>query len=159
MEGVGYGLERGTRGVGSQPSSAPVWGVDAESYVDKADPWPLNPDGELLLGVKIETVRALTNCEQTLSVPGLGFAEWGPGDLHMSFGIKREAGEPLDPRLEEARERVKNACKQNGLAFLDGCTPENITDKISEGVRVVAGHRKDTADVGRHHTKRMMPVG
>lgn len=159
MRGVGYGLERGTRGVGSQPTSAPVWGVDADTYVDKADPWPLNPNGELLLGVKIETVRALTNCEQTLSVPGLGFAEWGPGDLHMSFGIKRVPGEPLDPRLAEARERVKSACDVNGIAFLEGCDPENIKEKIDEGVRIVAGHRKDTAEIGRDYSKRTMPVG
>ena len=71
MTGVGHGLERGTRGTGSQPTSAPVWGVDADTYVDKAEPWPLNPEGELLLGVKIETVRALSNCELSLAVPGL----------------------------------------------------------------------------------------
>jgi len=112
----------------------------------------------LLLGVKIETVRALSNCEQSLAVPGLGFAEWGPGDLHMSFGIKRDPNGPLDPRLAEARARVIAACKENGLAFLDGCTPENVADKIDEGVRVIAGHREDTAEIGRAHSKRTMPV-
>jgi 4-hydroxy-2-oxoheptanedioate aldolase len=157
-KGVGYGLEQGTRGVGSQPTSAPVWGVDAETYTYKADPWPLNPEGELLLGVKIETVRALTNCEQSLAVPGLGFAEWGPGDLSMSMGIWADADKATNPRMLEARERVKNAAKANGLAFLDGGTPENIADKIDEGVRVVAGHRTDTAEVGRAHSKRTMPV-
>lgn len=158
MKGVGYGLDRGTRGVGSQPSAAPVWGVSAGEYVDLCDPWPLNPEGELLLGVKIETVRALSNVEQTLTVPGLGFAEWGPGDLHMSFGIKRDPSKPLDPRLVEARERVRDACKANNLAFLDSCTPEDIGSKIDEGVRVVAGHREDTAEAGRAYSKRTMPV-
>ncbi len=155
---VGRGLDRGTRGTGSQPTSAPVWGLSANEYVDMCDPWPVNPDGELLLGVKIETVRALNNVEQTLTVPGIGFAEWGPGDLHMSFGIKRDPSGPVDPRITEARERVRDACKANGIPFLDGCTPENITAKIDEGVRVVAGHREDTAKVGREFTKRKMPV-
>lgn len=159
MTGVGHGLERGTRGTGSQPTSAPVWGVDADTYVDKAEPWPLNPEGELLLGVKIETVRALSNCELSLAVPGLGFAEWGPGDLHMSFGIKRDPSKPMDPRLLEARDRVKAACDVNNLAFLEGATPEDITEKIDEGVRIIAGHRKDTAEIGRVHSKRTMPVG
>ena len=159
MTGVGHGLERGTRGTGSQPTSAPVWGVDADTYVDKAEPWPLNPEGELLLGVKIETVRALSNCELSLAVPGLGFAEWGPGDLHMSFGIKRDPDKPMDPRLLEARDRVKAACDANNLAFLEGATPENITEKIDEGVRIIAGHREDTAEVGRSYSKRTMPVG
>ena len=159
MTGVGHGLERGTRGTGSQPTSAPVWGVDADTYVDKAEPWPLNPEGELLLGVKIETVRALSNCELSLAVPGLGFAEWGPGDLHMSFGIKRDPDKPMDPRLLEARDRVKAACDANNLAFLEGATPENITEKIDEGVRIIAGHREDTAEVGPSYSKRTMPVG
>ena len=159
MTGVGHGLERGTRGTGSQQTSAPVWGVDADTYVDKAEPWPLNPEGELLLGVKIETVRALSNCELSLAVPGLGFAEWGPGDLHMSFGIKRDPDKPMDPRLLEARDRVKAACDANNLAFLEGATPENITEKIDEGVRIIAGHREDTAEVGRSYSKRTMPVG
>ena len=159
MTGVGHGLERGTRGTGSQPTSAPVWGVDADTYVDKAEPWPLNPEGELLLGVKIETVRALSNCELSLAVPGLGFAEWGPGDLHMSFGIKRDPDKPMDPRLLEARDRVKAACDANNLAFLEGATPENITEKIDEGVRIIAGHREDIAEIGRSYSKRTMPVG
>ena len=159
MTGVGRGLERGTRGTGSQPTSAPVWGVDPDTYVDKAEPWPLNPEGELLLGVKIETVRALSNCELSLAVPGLGFAEWGPGDLHMSFGIKRDPSKPMDPRLLEARDRVKAACEANNLAFLEGATPEDITAKIDEGVRIIAGHREDTAEIGRAHSKRTMPVG
>jgi 4-hydroxy-2-oxoheptanedioate aldolase len=158
MTGVGKGLGRGTRGVGSEPTAAPVWGLKNQDYIDRADPWPLSPDGDLLLGVKIETVRALSNVEQTLRVPGIGFAEWGPGDLHMSFGIRRQPGQPMDPRLVEARERVRDACKENGIPFLDGCTPEDIHSKIDEGVRVIAGSREDTAKKGRAYTKRKMPV-
>lgn len=156
--GVGYGVEPGTRGTGSQATAAPVWGISAEDYVEKADPWPLNPDGELLLGVKIETVRALSNVEQTLTVPGIAFAEWGPGDMHMSFGIKRDRSKPLDPRLVEARIRVRDACKANGIAFLDSCTLENVIGKIDEGVQVIAGDREEIAQVGRSYTKRVMTV-
>jgi 4-hydroxy-2-oxoheptanedioate aldolase len=155
--GIGCGVEQGTRGTGSQATAAPVWGLSAEEYVEKADPWPLNPDGELLLGVKIESVRALSNVEQTLTVPGIAFGEWGPGDMHMSFGIKRDRSKPLDPRLVEARTRVRDACKANGIAFLDSCTPENVIEKIDEGVRVIAGHC-EVAQVGRSYTKRVMAI-
>ena len=34
-----------------------------------------------------------------------------------------------------------------------------ITEKIDEGVRIIAGHREDTAEIGRAHSKRTMPVG
>jgi 4-hydroxy-2-oxoheptanedioate aldolase len=156
--GVGRGLGRGTRGVGGQSSAAPIWGISEDAYVERCDPWPLNPEGELLLGVKIETVRALSNLDQTLAVPGLGFAEWGPGDLHMSFGIRRDPTKPLDPRLVEARERVRDACKARGIPFLDGRTPEDVTQGIDEGVRIVAGDNAETARIGRAHTGRSMPV-
>ena len=51
------------------------------------------------------------------------------------------------------------ACRRFGVAFLEGCTPENVAAKIDEGVRVVAGHREETARIGRAHSKRTMPVG
>ncbi len=42
----------GTRGRGSEATAAPIWGLTAEEYIARCDPWPLNPEGELLLGVK-----------------------------------------------------------------------------------------------------------
>ena len=45
-----------------------------------ADPWPMNPDGEMLFGLKIENPRADANVETSVRVPGIAFAEWGPGD-------------------------------------------------------------------------------
>ena len=40
----------------------------------------MNPDGELLFGLKIENPRADANVETSVRVPGIAFAEWGPGD-------------------------------------------------------------------------------
>ena len=156
--GEGRGLGTGTRGVGAEPSAAHVWGVDAEEYVRGADPWPLNPEGELLLGLKVESARGVHTIEQMLSVPGIGFAEMGPGDLHMSYRIPRLPGPYTDPRIIEAHERVKAACDANGVHFLEAATPETVRDAIDEGVRVIAGHGEDTAEVGRGYTNRRMPV-
>ena len=126
--------------------------------MDLADPWPLNPQGELLLGVKIESLEGVSNVEQILSVPGLGFAEMGPGDLGLVLGYKQVPREPYPAEMQDARERVFAACRARGIAFLETCTPENVARKIDEGVRVIAGHREETARVGRAHTQRTMPV-
>ena len=112
--------------------------------MDLADPWPLNPHGELLLGVKIESLEGVSNVEQILSVPGIGFAEMGPGDLGLVLGYKQVPREPYPPEMQDARERVFAACRARGIAFLETCT-ENIVRKIDEGVRVIAGHREETA--------------
>jgi len=74
-EGVGKGmLDEGRRGAHGSPTAAQIWGVSVREYEDKADPWPLNPNGELLFGVKLEDKYALANAEQNLKVPGIGFA-------------------------------------------------------------------------------------
>ena len=56
--------------MGSHFFAAKIWGVEPQEYFQLADAWPLNPDGEIMLGVKIEDPHALRNCESTLRVPG-----------------------------------------------------------------------------------------
>ena len=158
MIGVGRGLERGTRGVGSEPSAAAIWGLDIPDYIAACDPWPLNPDGELLLGVKIESVRGVAHVEQMLAVPGIGFAECGPGDLHVSYGVN-PIPDRHDPRVVAANERVRAACAANGVTFLDGATPDTVAAQIDRGVRIISGGSERTARIGRAHTGRTLPVG
>lgn len=155
--GCDRGLGEGRRGVGSEPSAAPVWGLERDEYLRRAEPWPLNPEGELLLGLKIESAAAIPYIEEILSVPGIGFAEMGPGDLSLSLGYWRMP-RPLPPEMIEVRERVMAACQANNIAFLEGVTPENALERIAAGVRVVGGHNEAIAKLGRTHTKRTMPV-
>jgi 2-keto-3-deoxy-L-rhamnonate aldolase RhmA len=77
---TGKGINEGRRGVHGAPTAAQIRGISQDEYLDKADAWPLNPNGELLLGVKLEDKYALAKAEENLKVPGIGFAEWGPGD-------------------------------------------------------------------------------
>ena len=127
-------------------------------YRERCDPWPLNPQGELLLGVKLESPEGVASCEEILAVPGLGFAEMGPGDLSLALGYREMPRDPYPPEMQEAREKVFAACREHGVAFLEIGTPENDRRQLDEGVRVIAGHREETARVGRAHQKRTMPV-
>ena len=87
-QGLDKGINEGRRGVHGAPTAAQIWGISQDEYLDKADAWPLNPNGELLLGVKLEDKYALANAEENLKVPGIGFAEWGPGDMALSLGVR-----------------------------------------------------------------------
>jgi 2-keto-3-deoxy-L-rhamnonate aldolase RhmA len=149
----GTQLGVGLRGRGSESTAAPIWGVDAEEYLARCDPWPLNPHGELLLGVKLESPEGVARCEAILDVPGLGFAELGPGDLGLSLNYVPVPREPYPDEMAEARTRVFAACRARGIPFLEGATPDNIAAKIDEGVRVIAGGREETAKIGRAHTR------
>ncbi|MYA77158.1 MAG: hypothetical protein F4014_13805 [Gemmatimonadetes bacterium] len=151
--GVGADLGVGQRGSGGQGFAARTWGLPVQEYVQRADVWPLNPDGELILGLKIENQRALANVDKSLAVPGIAFAEWGPGDMGMSFGYPDGHDPPYPPEMIAARNAVLKACKVNGVAFLDGATPENVTDRIDEGV-MVSGCSREAAEIGKRHTGR-----
>ena len=152
------GLGVGTRGRGSEATAASIWGVTEAEYRELADPWPLNPKGELLLGIKLESPEGIAHCEEILATPGLGFAELGPGDLSLALGYKEMPRDNYPPEMAEARERVLAACKKNGIAFLEIGTPANITTKIDQGVRVIAGHSEEAARIGRTYQKRTTPV-
>jgi 4-hydroxy-2-oxoheptanedioate aldolase len=148
----------GTRGRGSEETAAPIWGLPGEAYMDRCDPWPLNPHGELLLGVKLESPEGIAHADAICAVPGLGFAEMGPGDLSLSLGSVKLLRDPYPPVMQQARDKVFEACRRHGIAFLEGCTPGKIVERLDEGVRVIAGHSEEMARIGRAHQRREMAV-
>ncbi len=163
-QGVGDGLEEGLRMFGAHKFAAWVWGVTAREYDEIADPWPLNPRGELLLGVKIEDHIALQNTEATVRVPGIAFAEWGPRDTSYANGFfemaqdyGRKPGLVAPPPLQAAADRVIRACKDAGIQILDNVRPENVVQQIEAGILIEAGGIKEAAEIGRRHTGRTMP--
>src|SRR3954452_357573 len=151
------GLSEGRRGVHGVPTAAQIWGVSQEEYLDKADPWPLNPDGELLLGLKEEDKYALANVDENLKVRGIGMAEWGPGDMALSLGIRTIGPATVkNPLMVAARAKVLAACKANHVAFLNSLTSKDVIDMIKEGV-MVGPASEETAGIGRKFTKRPQP--
>ena len=157
-QGVGPGqLEEGLRGSGSQGFASQIWGLPANQYLERADVWPLNPKGEILLGLKIEDKYALQNSEKSAKVPGIAFAEWGPGDMGWSLGFwNRPAREPMPPEMLKARARVLAACKAARIAFLNSVSESNVEEMIREGVRIGSGNEA-AANKGREFTKRPKP--
>ena len=149
-EDIGEGL----RGSGGQGFAARIWGVSSAEYQRLADPWPLNPEGELLIGLKIEDRDALEHAEASAAVPGIGFAEWGPGDMSLSYNVSRAA---MPQVLVDARASVLAATKKAGIAFLNQVNETNVEEMIDEGVRIGAGAGPEVADQGRRYTQRRMP--
>ena len=147
------GLPEGLRGNGGQGFAARIWGVSNQEYQRLAEPWPLNPEGEILIGLKIEDRHALENSEASTAVPGVGFAEWGPGDMRMSYDTDSSTAQVLI----DARARVLAATKAAGIPFLNTVNTNNIEAMIDEGVRIGANPGAEVADQGRRYTNRRMP--
>lgn len=147
------GLGEGMKGMGSQIYPSKIWGVTPEEYLHIADPWPLNPRGELILGLKIEDRHALQNAEFTTRVPGVAYAEWGSSDMSFSLGTP---GVKDTPEMLAARNRVKAACHAAGIFFLEGSREDTVLAKIKEGIRL-GGATEKAANIARLHTRRQMP--
>jgi len=155
VEAVRFPAFGGRRGVHGNSTAARIWGMTADEYGDKADAWPLNPNGELLLGLKLEDKYALENADANAKIPGVAFAEWGPGDMAFSLGVKNGPG-PMPPQMQAARSRVLAATKANKIFFLNSVNADNVVDMIKEGVMIGAANEK-AAEVGRQYSKRTLP--
>jgi 4-hydroxy-2-oxoheptanedioate aldolase len=151
------GLGEGLRGSGSQGFAAQIWGIPPTEYLRKADPWPLNKEGELMLGLKLEDSHALANAEKNARVPGIAFAEWGPGDMAFWLvGMPQPGGgqgRAFPPVMQQARARVLKATKDANIFFLNACNDNNVVEMIKDGVMICTGGYK----VGREYTKRQPP--
>jgi 4-hydroxy-2-oxoheptanedioate aldolase len=98
---------RGMRG--SSPGNARwIWGV--RDYNERADVWPLDPQGELLAVIQIETPEGVENIEEIASVPGVGAIFIGPSDLSLNYGVPGN-----HPDMVAAIQRVLEACQANDL--------------------------------------------
>jgi 4-hydroxy-2-oxoheptanedioate aldolase len=154
--GLNEGLDEGRRGAHGTAQAAEIWGISPKEYAEKADVWPLNPNGEIMLGLKIEDKRALSKVNQSMSVPGIAFAEWGPGDMGYSLGFPENHDAPYPPEMLAARAKVLAACKAHKLFFLNTMLPNDVIDMIKEGVMIGAGSA-EAAEIGRKYMKRPQP--
>lgn len=151
------GLDQGRRGKGGEDSGAAIWGISPVSYMQRADPWPLNPSGELLLGIKIENIRALEQAERSAMVPGVAFVDWGPHDMSASHGYPTYAEVAEADFMQAARRRIFSAARQAGVFFTDVVRPQTVVQRIEEGVRICGCRSEEEARIGREYVDRRSP--
>jgi 2-keto-3-deoxy-L-rhamnonate aldolase RhmA len=67
---------------------------------------------EVLIIPMIETLKALKNLDEILSVPGIDILLVGPSDLSIALGI---ALDYQNPKYRETLDRIAEACKKAGV--------------------------------------------
>ena len=110
--GGGGLLGIGTRGRGSESTAAAIWGVSQQEYMRRCDPWPLNPEGELLLGVKLESPEGIANCEAICAVPGSALPRWDRAISGCRSATRRCSATPIRRRWP----RRARACSRHAVA-------------------------------------------
>jgi len=91
-------------------TAARYWGISQQDYYSRADVWPLNPNGEILVVIMCEEVRAIQNLPKILDeVPGIGVVLIGEGDLSQDMGFPRQYDHP---KVAAAIDEILAICKQ-----------------------------------------------
>ncbi len=147
-------LSEGKRGHGGQVLASKIWRISEQDYLEKADPWPLNPNGELILGIKLENNIAIKNCSKSLKIPGIAFGDYGLGDISFSQGYRTPVKFPLPKKIILIRDKVWKACIGNKKYFWAQVTKESIKEMIDEGLMFIRVYSKSIAVIGRKYTKR-----
>ena len=114
--------------------AARYWGVSQQEYYERADVWPLAPNGEILVVIQIEDTVGIKNLPDILkNVPGIGAVMIGEGDLSQELGIPRQTDHKL---MMEKKAEVLAICKQaNVIAAHPHLEAYNAEQLIAEGWR------------------------
>lgn len=115
---------------GSSPAVASwYWGVPG--YTQRADVWPLNPQGELLAIMQIESLKGVENAEAIMTTPGVGAIFVGPSDLSMNMGLPAS-----HPEVQAAIAKVAALCKKNNVPCGTLSGSGNVESVLNQGFRL-----------------------
>ena len=104
---------KGVRG-DAPTAAARYWGLTQQEYYAKADVWPLNPLGEILVVIMCEDVDAIDNLPEMLRVvKGIGVVLIGEGDLSQNLGHPRQYDHPA---VVEAMTAIRRICAEHKVA-------------------------------------------
>ena len=120
---------------GAAPANATwAWGIGGEEYERRADLWPLNPEGDLLAIVMVESVEGMKNLDEILSVPGVGMIFIGAAnDLRLSLGVPANS-----PEVEAARQTILKGCLAHKVACgITANSANDVIQRLNEGWKMI----------------------
>jgi 4-hydroxy-2-oxoheptanedioate aldolase len=98
--------------------AAAYWGLSQREYLERADVWPLNPNGELVIYAIIESRAGVENVREIAAVPGVAALVVGAGTLGGVFSSTGADGQRVRDQagFDAAVASVVAACKEFKLA-------------------------------------------
>jgi len=121
---------KGQRG-DAPAAAARFWGLSQQEYYDRADVWPLDPKGEILVAIMCEDVDGIKNLPKILKeVQGIGVVIIGEGDLSQNLGYPRQY---KHPSVVAAMGEIAAICKEHNVA----CGHPHVeADNVEECVKL-----------------------
>lgn len=138
--------------VGNAPA---YWGMSEKEYKEKADVWPLNPNGELVNFTIVESKEGLAHVREIAAVKGIGVLFPGAGTLGGVFSTPDSTGRRVRDNVawEAAIQQVLAACKEFNVPCGYPANATDIETRMQQGFSVFiinwgeAGFK--AVDVGR----------
>ncbi len=120
--------------VGDAPA---YWGMSEKEYKQKADLWPLTPNGELVNWTIVESKEGLAHMREIAAVKGIGVLFPGAGTLRGVFTTTDSSGRVFDERgWESAIQQVLAACKEFNVACGYPANANDIEMRMKQGFSV-----------------------
>jgi len=133
-KGSRYMEPAGLRGNGPQ-IAAWLWGFPVPDYLQRADLWPLNPDGELLALMMIESAEGLRNINAIAAVPGVAGFYVGDNDLANSLGVSLAS-----PEMDAAIETIAQTCRTHRVfCGISAESADAMQTRIAQGFTILGG--------------------
>jgi 4-hydroxy-2-oxoheptanedioate aldolase len=135
--------------------AAAYWGMGVQEYKQKADVWPLNPDGELVNWTVVESKEGLAHVREIAAVKGIGVLWPGAGTLRGVFTTTNAAGERVFDAAgwEGAIQQVLAACKEFNVPCGYPATANDIEMRMKQGFSVFVSQWGDAGakavEIGR----------
>lgn len=137
LDAMRFKSKGGTRAdnVGNAPA---FWGMSEKDYKEKADLWPLNPNGELVNWTIVESKAGLEKVREIAAVKGIGVLWPGAGTLRGLFTTTQPDGtRKLDEAAWEASiQKVLAACKEFNVPCGYPASPNDIEMRMKQGFSV-----------------------
>jgi 4-hydroxy-2-oxoheptanedioate aldolase len=138
--------------VGAAPK---YWGMSEQQYREKADVWPLNPNGELTAWAIVESREGLAKVREIAAVKGIAALFPGAGTLRGVFSTTNAEGQRTTDTeaWEAAIQSVLSACKEFNVPCGYPATEADIEMRMKQGFSVFIMNWGDPGfraiDIGR----------
>ena len=124
--------DRQPAGLRGRGPGIPDWFWGVSNYQELADVWPLDPQGELLAIIQIESEEGVKNVDAIAAVPGVSALFIGPADLALSLGHAPDA-----PEVEAAIQTILRAARSRKLPVGITTSADTIAQRVTQGFTMV----------------------
>jgi 4-hydroxy-2-oxoheptanedioate aldolase len=155
----GLAAMRFTSKGGTRPADVGIapryWGISESAYRERADLWPLNPNGELTNWTIVESKEGLAHVREIAAVKGISVLFPGAGTLRGVFTTTDAEGKRTFDAdgWENAIQQVLAACKAFDVPCGYPATENDIETRIKQGFSVFIMNWGDpgfrAVDIGR----------